>query len=472
MRPSAPTYRQLSAARCISPYLNSRPGRLESSIDRPAVASKWGNTRSHPTTTPAAVVHSSDLESQRIILASLTRIAESDLSAAPAGGEKIRIAMAITDLDIGGAERAFVELATRLPRDRFEVRVWSLTDPANIERSFVPTLQAAGIPVVTLGARRLRDGLHVIRRLAVDWREWHPHLVQTFLFHANLVGRVAVWRAGCKHVVAGIRVAERRSRWRLRLDRVTASHVERWVCVSRSVANFSQYDGRLPSERLVVIPNGIDVSRYDVPAVDMTALGISAGRRVILYVGRLDEQKGLAPFLRSARAWLDALPEHDLLIVGDGPLRDSLSKVAAEHCPPGRVHFAGWRADVPALLAACDMLVLPSLWEGMPNVVLEAMAARRPVLSADVEGVRELLGPDAEQQIASPAARQWHEKLRAIAGDHELAMLLGERNRRRAETCFTLDAMARAYAELYVSLVQPTAADIAPAESAAHTDLA
>jgi len=366
----------------------------------------------------------------------------------------------ITDLDVGGAERALVELTVRLPRDAFDVRVWSLTDPADDPaRSLVPPLVSAGIPVATLSARGARDTLRIIRRLSADWRAWRPDVVQTFLFHANILGRLAARRAGVPRVVAGIRVAERRNRWRLLADRVTHRLVDRHVCVSQSVADFSHTVGGLPADRLQVIPNGIDASRYDkVEPVAAADLGLPSGRRLITYVGRLDVQKGLDWFLSASRAWLTALAEHDVLIVGDGPERARLEAIAAAHNPPGRIHFAGWRGDVPRILAASERLVLPSRWEGMPNIVLEAMAAGRPVLAADVEGVRELLGDDADPQVAQPGnAEEWGEKLGKLATDRQLATLLGECNRRRAVECFTLDAVTRAYAALYTALVRPAA---------------
>jgi glycosyltransferase involved in cell wall biosynthesis len=377
---------------------------------------------------------------------------------AATGGRKIRVAFAITDLDVGGAERALVELATRLDRDTFDVRVWGLMVPhADAARSLVPLLRAAGVPVATLDAQGVGGTLRVLRRLTAEWRDWRPDIVQTFLFHANILGRIAAWRAGVPHVVSGIRVAERRSHWRLRIDRWTDRLVDRHVCVSQAVADFSRTRGGLDAEKLLVVPNGIDASRCDaVQPITPVELGLPAGRKWITYVGRLDPQKSLEWLLSEARSWLVPLADHDLVIVGDGPLRARLESLVRERNLVGRVHLTGWRADVPAILAASDLLVLPSQWEGMPNVVLEAMAARRPVLTTDVEGVRELLGEDAEPQIATRGdAGEWTVKLRALVGNRQLALLLGERNRRRVEEHFTLQSVAAAYEQLYLSLVRP-----------------
>ncbi len=367
----------------------------------------------------------------------------------------LRVALVITDLDVGGAERALVELATRLDRSLFELRVWSLQSPsAERRRSLVPQLEAAGIPVETLAARGAWDALRVVNTLAARWRLWQPHLVQTFLHHANILGRLAARRARVPHVVSGIRVAERRGRWRLRLDRWTDPLVERHVCVSEAVARYSRETAGLPARKLLVIPNGIDLARFtEVQPVTAAALGLPAGRRWMTYVGRLDAQKGLEWLVAQAPAWLAEHNQHDLLLVGEGPLRGELESAIHRHKLTERVHLVGWQEDVPGILAASDLLVLPSLWEGMPNVVLEAMALARPVLASDVEGVREVLGPDSEPQIAPPKdVQQWRTKLARLLADQALAEQLGARNRERVRQHFTLDAAVQAYAALFQSL--------------------
>jgi starch synthase (maltosyl-transferring) len=118
------------------------------------------------------------------------------------------------------------------------------------------------------------------------------------------------------------------------------------------------------------------------------------------------------------------------------------------------VRFAGWRADIPAILAASASLVLPSQWEGMPNVVLEAMASRLPVVASDVEGVRELLGEGAKvQTVRFGDGRALAERLLRVLSDAQLAAELGAANRRRVAESFGIDRMVAAYGDLWESLV-------------------
>ena len=146
---------------------------------------------------------------------------------------------------------------------------------------------------VSSGRKRPSDFLGVVARLARVLRQRKTQVVQTFLFHANFVGRIAAWRAGVPCVVCGIRVAQRHASWHLWLDRMTHRMVDRYVCVSQSVAAFSASTARLPADKLVVIPNGIDLSRFnDVRPADTANLGVT-GRRLVTFIGRLDVQKGL-----------------------------------------------------------------------------------------------------------------------------------------------------------------------------------
>jgi glycosyltransferase involved in cell wall biosynthesis len=368
----------------------------------------------------------------------------------------MRIALCITDLDLGGAERCLVELARGLDRRRFVPTVYCLAPPpAPREGSLLPALEAAGIETHCLGARRSREFLSIawqLRRLLVERK---PDLLQTMLFHANVVGRIAARWAGVPRVVSGIRVAEPHRRWRRGVERLTDRLVDRHVCVSRSVARFAARSGGLPAEKLVVIPNGIDVARFEavVPATP-GSLGIGPGRRLVTFVGRLDRQKRVAWLLATCRDWMTRLSDCDLLLVGKGPLEPALRAECGRLGLAGRVHFAGWRPDVPAILAASRLLVLTSAWEGMPNVVLEAMASRLPVVATRAEGVEELLGAAAgEQTVAGDDSAAFSATIVKLLTDLRLAEEIGQKNRLRAEREFSLGGMVRAYENLWASLV-------------------
>ncbi|MCH8923943.1 MAG: glycosyltransferase family 4 protein, partial [Planctomycetes bacterium] len=184
------------------------------------------------------------------------------------------------------------------------------------------------------------------------------------------------------------------------------------------------------------------------------SLGRTENRRLIACLGRLDPQKGVAWLLEAMPRVFAEVAGLELVLVGDGPLRGRLETLAAKLGIADRVHFAGFRDDVPEILAASELVVLGSRWEGMPNVILEAMAGGRPVVATDVAGVREALGPNADEQTASPSdPQEFARKITAILGDKQLALRLGQENQQRVRQVFNLAAMVEAYQRLYVALL-------------------
>ena len=204
----------------------------------------------------------------------------------------------------------------------------------------------------------------------------------------------------------------------------------------------------------MIIPNGVDADAIDVQTpIDLAEIGVPVGRRALTVVARLTFQKGIDALLRTAGPMLAALPDHDLVLVGQGPARRDLQRLAAELGIANRVHFTGWRADVPAILKASELLLLPSRWEGMPNVLLEAMACGRAAVCTRAEGVRELLGPLFEAQTVSiENAQSIADKVVAIIRQPALRSRLEVENRVRVTRYFSRDTMIQAYQNLLLSL--------------------
>jgi glycosyltransferase involved in cell wall biosynthesis len=369
--------------------------------------------------------------------------------------DPIRLALVITELDVGGAERCLANLAARLDQRRFLPIVYCLAPRPSDDR-LVEQLRAARVPVEFLGARSWRAFFAAKARLRQRLAVQSPHVLQTFLFHANVLGPLAAASAPPPRIVLGVRVADP-SPWRRWLESRLMHRADRVVCVSRSVAAIVGAKTRVAPEKLVVIPNGLEESAFaSTPAADLRPLGVAENRRVLLFVGRLHRQKGLDWLLAILPSIFGQLPDHDLLLVGEGPQRAMLQRMARSPNLRDRVHFVGRRDDVLALLRACDVLLLPSRWEGMPNVVLEAMAAGRPVVASRVEGVAELLGDDgADLQSVEPGdAAAFITRVVSFAQNAALAGQAGIGNQRRAATQFRLADMVARYETLYESLVR------------------
>jgi glycosyltransferase involved in cell wall biosynthesis len=362
------------------------------------------------------------------------------------------IVFCITDLDRGGAEQALVQIVTRLDRREWSPHVICLTG----EGELAVELREAGVPVTCLHAKRWWN-LGVLFRLKRELRRLRPAVLQTFLYHANILGRVAGRMARVPVIVSGIRVAERRSRFRLWLDRATDRWVSRHVCVSEGVAKFSTETGGLANEKIVVIPNGVEFERFAgaLPA-DLSVLGLGPEHRVVLFVGRLDPQKGISILLDAMRELSrdSRFEGTHLLLAGEGPLRGEIEVFARENRLEDRVHLLGRRNDVPALMKAADCLVLPSLWEGMPNVVLEAMAAGLPVVATAVEGTSELV-QCGETGLLVPAGdvRGLLAGIVQVLSDAEFAQGIARSAQVTVRKRFAWEAVAGAYGSLYRELI-------------------
>ena len=363
----------------------------------------------------------------------------------------LHIAFCITTLDPGGAERQLVRLACGLDRSEFSPEVIYFKG----DGALAQPLQAAGIPVTRVDARHRWD-VSIVPRLQHHFRRGQPTIVQSFLHHANIVTRIAAHRAGVRCIVSGIRVAERRRGLRLWVDRYTERWVQAHVCVSSDVAQFSVETGGLNPRKVVIIPNAVDLSsianatpaslaEYGIPARGVEPLSAP----VLLSVGRLDQQKDPFLLLEAFRLIQPEFPNATLLYAGEGPLRESLADAAVQ--VPG-VHLLGFRTDVPGLLKAATLLALTSRWEGMPNVVLEAMAAGTPVVAANVEGVHDLLG-ECGHTFRPGSLSELCGQLRYVLTKPREASNRALHLQTVAQQKFASSTMVAAYADLYRKLV-------------------
>lgn len=310
----------------------------------------------------------------------------------------VPVAFCITELDPGGAERALYEIVTRLDPSDWTVKVFCLGP----ETELAVKLRDRGIETVCLGARRASD-LGVLFRLIRELKAFRPAVLQTFLFHANILGRLAGWWAGVPVILSGLRVAEKEKRWHLWLDRWTNGLVKCNVCVSEGVRQFAHQVGGLRADKLCVIPNGVDAERFAsaIPA-DLRPFGIPTNAWTLVTVGRLTPQKGQDDLIQAVAPLMSDHADLHLLVIGEGPERARLTQLASDLGIRDRVHLPGWQADVPGILKSSQIFVLPSRWEGMPNALLEAMASGLPCIATNVEGVGELWDSGEPEKLVTP----------------------------------------------------------------------
>lgn len=362
-----------------------------------------------------------------------------------------RILHIIPTLDRSGAEKQLVLLAKGLPRDEFEVHVCALARDGPLAAD----LQQAGVPLTCINKQWKIDP-PAWWRLRRHIRALRPDLVQTWLFAANAYGRTAALSAGTKHLVASERCVDRWKAWHhLAIDRYLARRTDAIIVNSRGVEEFYCQQG-IAAAKLRLIYNGIaGAPSSSTPRDELLAqLKLPAGARLIGAVGRLWPQKRLKDLIWATDLLRVLREDTHLLVVGDGPQRETLQRYARLCHIADHVHFLGTRHDVPRLMPHFDVLWLASSYEGLPNVIMEAMAAAVPVVASDIPGNRELVVPGQTGYLVPVGDRAGFARFaQKILEDAALQERLGRAGRQRVGSEFTVEAMVAAHAALYRELL-------------------
>ena len=365
-----------------------------------------------------------------------------------------RVLHVITSLDRGGAENYVLSFAKRSSRDRYRQEIAYLGGQGELVGEFI----AADIPVHYIGARARIDPF-ALWRLVLLIRENHYDLIHTHLFRADLYGTLAARLAGGIPVVS-----TRHNDDRFFLNPLIAlvhylvsTQQRSIIAISDHIARFTINCGVDRPEKVRRIYHGLEASAFERQVqrqVIRESLGLPADCFLLASVGRLTDQKGHRFLISALPGICRRIPHARLLLVGTGELELALRALAREIGVGDRVVFAGVRRDIPALLQACDLFVLPSIWEGFGIVLLEAMAARKPIIASRVSTIPEvvvdgetgLLVPpgDVEALVAAVTYLEQHP---------ELARAMAERGRQRLEQHFSIDKMVADTEALYEEIL-------------------
>lgn len=366
-----------------------------------------------------------------------------------------RVMFISTGLSRGGAETQLVRLAIGLRRRHWEVAVVSL----NGQCAFGDELRLADVDYFSLNVRRSpRTWLSAFRRSIALMQEWDPDILVTFMYHANLLGAMLTLCTGCPSI-ASIRTERFGGPLREWLARI-AGHANVAVTVnSANVATSLVLRGVVEADRTVVIPNAIDVGGER--SVDEFRSGPVLRW---LAVGRLYPAKDYPNLLHAFRKVVAMFPGSELRIAGSGPLARQLEEMASRLGLDSCVAFLGHRVDVDDLMRSSDALVLSSSWEGMPNVVMEAMANGIPVVATNVGGVSELVvdgetGLLCEKQNPQALARA----MIALARMDPIERYrMGAEGRRRILSRFSVPSIVDRWENLLRDHVERTESDRRP----------
>ncbi len=357
--------------------------------------------------------------------------------------------------ELGGAENSLFMLIGGLDRDLW--RPTLVLDAAPGVEALAERAAEIGVPVryqppMPLGLAGARRVPHFARML----REERPDV-----FHASLswplaakYALVAAVFARVPAVVASVQLIPdfEPTRPTVAQLRVLSRGIGRYIAVSRDIAVTLAERFHLPANRIEVVYNAVEIGRFEARSADelrRRLLGDS-DRSLVLTCARLDPQKGHDVLLAAAAE----IPDAVFALAGDGPERGSLEALSTRLDLDDRVLFLGRRPDVPELLAAADVFALPSLYEGSSLAVMEAMAARRAVVSSAIGGTDELID-DADTGLLVPPGdpTALTEALRRLLSDPELRKALATRGRERVERDFTRETMVGHVTGIYEELL-------------------
>jgi glycosyltransferase involved in cell wall biosynthesis len=379
-----------------------------------------------------------------------------------------RIFLLNTLMEAGGAQKAMLQLARGLASRGHYVRVATMYDKGG----FVPRFEERfGLEITDLRMKRPGTSavpnavwaVRGVRHLRRALMEHGTEVLQTFSHYSNVIGPIVARTAGVPVCVSSQRMRLQGRPWVLRAaDRWTVNRAwaDRMVAVSDAIRDYCVEDAGIRADRIVTIPNGLDVSEMDRASdsadriIDRKREGLGENDVVASVVARLHPQKGHIYLLEAVADLIGRHPRLRVLLIGEGNDRGELGNRITDMGLEKVVRLLGDRHDVPELLAISDLFVLPSLWEGMPNAVLEAMAARLPVVATAVDGTAEVVVHGETGWLVPPAdsaalARAVEEALT----DVERRRKLGVAGRRRVEMEFTLDRYVDRFEELYEALL-------------------
>lgn len=361
----------------------------------------------------------------------------------------MRVLHAINDLAAGGAEKLLLDLLPELNRRGVQADLVLLDDAPH---PFLRELRRrAACEIHATGSGRPRDPRNALRlrHLVAEYDLVHAHLFPTTYWVA-LAAAFASARTPLVLTEHNVTNRRRGRRITAAIDRIVYRRYEKVVCVSEPAREALAVHAGLPQERLVVVPNGVDLSRLDsaLPADRARLFGDADGTaRVILQVSSFRDQKDQETLVRA----LPLLPPAArLALVGDGPRRPACTRLAERLGVRHRVDFLGVREDVPSLLKAADLVALSSRHEGLSLASVEGLASGRPFVASDVPGLREVVGgagllfpPGDADAFAEVASR--------LLGDPGLAREVAERGRARARE-YDLATMVDRLLDVYQSL--------------------
>jgi glycosyltransferase involved in cell wall biosynthesis len=362
----------------------------------------------------------------------------------------------IYSLEIGGAEMDLVAKAKVLVEEYgYQIAIACLLRRGEL----VDEAERSGIKVIGPVMSGKSD-VGAIPRLVRIMRSGKFDIVHTHMFASNFLGRVAAMLAGVPVVVSTVQlIAKREKWWEILLDRALQFKTDMMISSSEAVRRSFIKRG-IREDKIITIYNGIDFSRFD--GVDggearnkiRLEFGVDDSSFLVGTVARLRRVKGIGYLIEAARHIVETIPDARFLVVGDGPQKAELEHKVEQFDLSSEFIFAGTRWDVPAILSALDLFVLPSLSEALGIAVIEALLMRIPVVATNVGGVPEIVRSRETGLLVPPKdPTRLAEAITYMHSNKDGAIAMAQAGERRVRGMFDIADLARKQAELYERLL-------------------
>ncbi len=362
----------------------------------------------------------------------------------------IKICYVIGTLNIGGAEKQLLMLTDGLDKKKFEPVVISLRKNGDLKKDF----ESAGIKVVETDKKFKIDPIFFFRLFYAIKKE-KPEILHTFMFTSNTWGRIAGIFNRVPIIISSERCVDLYKKWYHRLiDNLLIHFTKIIIANSYAVKDFYQNRERIPETRIKVIHNGIDIKTNENNGIltsKIKELGLENAKHIISCAGRFTEQKGFIYLIKAIPLILKEFPLTYFVFIGDGPLKDVFKKEVQKSGIEKNVLFTGYRKDVSDIFSISDIVAVPSLFEGMPNVVLEAMIAKKPVIGTNIPEISEII-KDAINGILVPVKNSYAlaEKIIYLLKNPSIALKIGQEGYTTVIKEYSSEKMIQAYENIYI----------------------
>jgi len=357
-----------------------------------------------------------------------------------------------------GAEKQLYLLASSLNPEKFRPVIVQL-GPDNSSQVTAGHLGGLELFHFPTGKLYSLNGLRQINNLLSLTKNKKAEIIHTFFEKSEVMGWLAVRLSGIPVWITSRRdLGFKRKRIYDIIFRMTSKDCKKCIANCNAVREQAIQQENLPPEKIEVIYNGLDLSEYQQTFKNKSLreeLGFVNGTLLVGLIANFNfEIKGHSYFLQATKSVLEKVPETEFLLVGEGPLRNRYEEMARKLGVKEKVHFLGKRSDIPAILSNLTVSVLSSTSEGLSNVILESMAAGKPVVATNVGGSKEMVADGLTGYLIPPAdPSAMAMAIINLLNNPDEAKVMGAAGNKIVKEKFTIEAMVKSYERLYKSLV-------------------